>query len=138
MASLPEHAEPPEHSKHTGHAQPATPDGPTTPAQITTFARPAIAPAGRTVWHVPVAARPFLRLRFFRLRDGRRCAVGFSSPDALVSLLGPGHPSVPLSEQALRRLAAPVGVDVLVLDPGLIAPPVAAAPVAPAVQFQHG
>ncbi|MGW4897164.1 SAV_915 family protein [Kitasatospora sp. NPDC004240] len=93
--------------------------------------------ASRTVWHVPVmddgsAAR---RLRFFRLRDGRRCAIGFSSAEALTELLGPGQAIAELSEPALRALTDPLGVHTLVLDPRLVAPSV---PVTRSVQLQHG
>ncbi|MER6304077.1 SAV_915 family protein [Kitasatospora sp. NPDC001539] len=80
-------------------------------------------------------------LRLFRLRDGRRCAVGFSSPEALAALLGPDHDYVEMGEPALRSLTAPLGVHTLVLDPRLVAPPVAAPAAAPApaptAQLQH-
>ncbi|MEV7773901.1 SAV_915 family protein [Kitasatospora sp. NPDC086791] len=97
-----------------------------------------------SVWHVPVTTsgtRGTTALRLFRLRDGRRCAVGFSSPEALAALLGPEQASAEIGEPALRDLTAPLGVDALVLDPRLVAPPVAgpAAPPAPAptAQLQH-
>ncbi|WP_329500262.1 SAV_915 family protein [Kitasatospora herbaricolor] len=87
-------------------------------------------PAGRTGWQVPVRVTGTAGvLRFFRLRDGGRCAVGFGSAEALASLLGPGQTSVVLSESALRDLAAPMGVHTLVLDPQLVAPPVTTPPV---------
>ncbi|MFG3227885.1 SAV_915 family protein [Kitasatospora sp. NPDC048194] len=80
-------------------------------------------------------------LRLFRLRDGRRCAVGFSSPEALAALLGPDHDYVEMGEPALRSLTTPLGVHTLVLDPRLVAPPVAAPVAAPApaptAQLQH-
>ncbi|MFJ8624785.1 SAV_915 family protein [Kitasatospora sp. NPDC093550] len=98
----------------------------------------------RVVWHVPVTTSgtgSTTALRLFRLRDGRRCAVGFSSPEALVSLLGPDQAHTELGEPALRELIAPLGVDTLVLDPRLVAPPVTAPAVAPApaptAQLQH-
>ncbi|MFE7639812.1 SAV_915 family protein [Kitasatospora sp. NPDC058184] len=114
----------------------------------------------RAVWHVPVTVSgtgSTTALRLFRLRDGRRCAVGFSSPEALAALLGPDQARTELGEPALRDLTAPLGIDTLVLDPRLVAPSVAApsatapsrtappgrAPVAapsapaPTVQFQH-
>ncbi|MCX5208813.1 hypothetical protein OG689_05820 [Kitasatospora sp. NBC_00240] len=99
-------------------------------------------PAGRTVRHVPVrAAGSVVVLRFFRRRDGVRCAVGFGSAGALAALLGPGHASVVLTESALRELAAPLGVHTLVLEPQLVAPPVTAPPAAPVAltlaQLQH-
>lgn len=107
----------------------------------------------RLVWHVPVTTSgtgSTTALRLFRLRDGRRCAVGFSSPEALAALLGPGQTHTELAEPALRDLTAPLGIDTLVLDPRLVAPsvtapamtaPPGAAPAtptpAPTVQFQH-
>ncbi|MEV0189659.1 SAV_915 family protein [Kitasatospora purpeofusca] len=82
------------------------------------------------VWHVPVTVTGrTTSLRLFRLRDGRRCAVGFSSAGALAELLGPEQAAVELGEPALRALTAPLGVEKLVLDPRLVAAPV----VAPAV-----
>ncbi|MGW3039929.1 SAV_915 family protein [Kitasatospora sp. NPDC001159] len=100
----------------------------------------------RVVWHVPVTAATTgtgstTALRLFRLRDGRRCAVGFSSPEALAALLGPDQACTEIGEPALRDLTAPLGVDTLVLDPRLVAPPVSvpAAPrtPAPTAQLQH-
>ncbi|GAA1392198.1 hypothetical protein GCM10009639_23260 [Kitasatospora putterlickiae] len=79
----------------------------------------------RVVWHVPVTVTGrTTSLRLFRLRDGRRCAVGFSSAGALAELLGPEQAAVELGEPALRALTAPLGVDELVLDPRLVASPV--------------
>ncbi|WP_063772596.1 SAV_915 family protein [Streptomyces sp. NRRL S-495] len=84
------------------------------------------------VWHVPVTVtRRTTSLRLFRLRDGRRCAVGFSSAGALAELLGPEQAAVELGEPALRALTAPLGVDELVLDPRLVAAPVVTPAVAP-------
>ncbi|MDH6711132.1 hypothetical protein P3T27_007884 [Kitasatospora sp. MAA19] len=97
----------------------------------------------RVVWHVPVtvSSTGTTALRLFRLRHGRRCAVGFSSPESLAALLGPDQAFTELGEPALRALVAPLGVDTLVLDPRLVAPPAttAAIPLAPAptAQLQH-
>ncbi|MGW2545767.1 SAV_915 family protein, partial [Kitasatospora sp. NPDC001574] len=56
----------------------------------------------RVVWHVPVTVTGrTTALRLFRLRDGRRCAVGFSSAGALAGLLGAGQAAVELGEPAL-------------------------------------
>ncbi|MFJ6384156.1 SAV_915 family protein [Kitasatospora sp. NPDC092039] len=85
----------------------------------------------RLVWHVPVTASgtgSTTALRLFRLRDGRRCAVGFSSLEALTALLGPDQAHTELGEPALRGLLAPLGIDALVVDPRLVAPSVTAAP----------
>ncbi|MGV9271197.1 SAV_915 family protein [Kitasatospora sp. NPDC003701] len=101
----------------------------------------------RVVWHVPVTVTgSTTALRLFRLRDGRRCAVGFATTEALTALLGPDQASTELAEPALRALTAPLGVDALVLDPRLVAPPARPArgpapaePAAPAArpQLQH-
>ncbi|MFE6869419.1 SAV_915 family protein [Kitasatospora sp. NPDC057692] len=81
--------------------------------------------ARAVIWHVPVTVTGrTTSLRLFRLRDGRRCAVGFSSAGTLAELLGPEQAAVKLGEPALRALTAPLGIDELVLDPRLVAPPV--------------
>lgn len=74
-------------------------------------------------------------LRFFRDRDGTRCAVGFTTPDQLAQVLGPDHRYYRLTRRAVCSLAAERGVQRLIVDPGLVAAPVAplAAPVAPLV-----
>ncbi|MER7844392.1 SAV_915 family protein [Kitasatospora sp. NPDC096077] len=79
------------------------------------------------VWHVPVnttGTGSTTALRLFRMRDGRRCAIGFSSPEGLAALLGPEQAYTELGEAALRTLISPLGVDTLVFDPRLVAPPV--------------
>ncbi|MEV4966512.1 SAV_915 family protein [[Kitasatospora] papulosa] len=91
------------------------------------------APAG--LLHVPVrpgAAGPALRM--FRSPMGERTAVGFTRRDLLTAALGAGQSSIRLSEPALRSLAAPLGVERLVLDPALSAPAVTPEPVHPAAQ----
>ncbi|MFB7380858.1 SAV_915 family protein [Kitasatospora purpeofusca] len=91
------------------------------------------------VWHVPVTVTGrTTSLRLFRLRDGRRCAVGFSSAGALAELLGPEQAAAELGEPALRALIAPLGIDELVLDPRLVAAPVVAPVAAAAVTAAPG
>ncbi|MFD0276436.1 SAV_915 family protein [Kitasatospora sp. NPDC127111] len=92
----------------------------------------------RVVWHVPVTVTGrTTALRLFRLRDGRRCAVGFATAEALTALLGPDQAFTELGEPALRALTAPLGVDALVVDPRLVAPPVTAGrSPAPAARLQ--
>ncbi|MEV7783327.1 SAV_915 family protein [Kitasatospora sp. NPDC088351] len=96
----------------------------------------------RVVWHVPVTVTGRTTvLRLFRLRDGRRRAVGFSSAEAPAALLGPARSATEPGEPALRGLTTPLGVDTLVLDPRLVAPPVAGTAARPtpaaAAQLQH-
>ncbi|MFC8450093.1 SAV_915 family protein [Kitasatospora sp. NPDC057223] len=89
----------------------------------------------RPVLHVPVrTVGAAYALRLFKQRDGSRCAVAFSSATALTALLGPAQLSVRLAEPALRALAAPLGATALVVDPQLVAPPVARATTAPAAR----
>ncbi|WP_330329179.1 hypothetical protein OHS33_05150 [Streptomyces sp. NBC_00536] len=71
-----------------------------------------------------------LVVRLFRTPLGTRTAVGFTSPDRLAATLGAAQPWIRLSEAALRSMAAPLGADLLTVDPTLTAPPVAS--VAPA------
>lgn len=82
--------------------------------------------------HVPVRTFGSTQvLRLFRQRDGSRCAVEFSTADALHALLGPDQESAELTEPALRELTEPLGIHCLILDPALVAPPV---PVSPALE----
>ncbi|MEV2248699.1 SAV_915 family protein [Streptomyces sp. NPDC049970] len=77
--------------------------------------------------HVPVrsgASGPALRM--FRTPLGERTAVGFTHQDLLTATFGAGQASIRLSESALRSLAAPLGIERLVLDPALSAPAVTA------------
>ena len=67
-------------------------------------------------------------LRLFRNRDGSRCAIAFTTPERLTAVLGAHHRWVPLAEDALRDLTLPLGVLHLVVDPALVAPPVAPSP----------
>ena len=63
-------------------------------------------------------------LRLFRDRDGSRCAVGFTSPDRLTAVLGSEQRYYRLTEHAVRALARERSVTALLVDPGLVAPPV--------------
>ncbi|MFF7634735.1 SAV_915 family protein [Kitasatospora sp. NPDC008050] len=93
---------------------------------------------GSPIRYVPVREVPLGHvgatqvLRLFRQRDGSRCAVAFSSLQALHALLGAGQPAAELTESAVRELTEPLGVHRLVLDPKLVAPPSPARAPAPA------
>ena len=67
-------------------------------------------------------------LRLFRNRDGSRCAVAFTGPERLSAVLGAGQGWVELAEPALRDMVRPLGVEHMVVDPNLIAPPVSPHP----------
>ena len=79
-------------------------------------------PAGHLL-HVPVRPGPSgCAVRLFRTPLGERTAVGFTSGHRLSATLGAGHPSIRLSEPALRALAAPLGVSRVTVDPLFTAP----------------
>lgn len=74
--------------------------------------------------YVPVRrgpAGPVLRL--WRTPFGTRTVVAFTSDRRLRSVLGPCQPWIRLSEQALRRMAEPLGTRHLTVDPLLTARP---------------
>ncbi|WP_078660748.1 SAV_915 family protein [Streptomyces sp. NRRL B-24484] len=103
----------------TDHTAPEEPDDPEEPEEPEESGRP----GARALRFVPVRTTgPVQVLRLFRLRDGSRCAVAFSTAAALHALLGPDHEVAELTEPTLRGLTAPLGIDRLVLDPGLVAP----------------
>ncbi|WP_354638149.1 SAV_915 family protein [Kitasatospora camelliae] len=92
----------------------------------------------RPRFHVPVRTVGAVQvLRLFRHRDGSRCAVAFSTAEALRALLDADQESAVVGEPALRELTGPLGIGRLVLDPALVAPPVTApAPPAAACERQ--
>jgi hypothetical protein len=60
--------------------------------------------------------------RFFRTAPGGRTAVGFTTCEQLLTVLGADQAWTRLSEPALRSMAAPLGVRELTVDPSLTAP----------------
>ncbi|MET7548506.1 MULTISPECIES: SAV_915 family protein [unclassified Streptomyces] len=80
-------------------------------------------PAGSL--YVPV--RPgtsAMMARLFRTPLGARTAVGFTTQGRLTATLGAEQPWIRLSESTLRSLAAPLGAELLTVDPTLTAPAV--------------
>lgn len=80
-------------------------------------------PAG--LLYVPV--RPGaaeVAVRMFRTPLGARTAVGFTGPELLATVLGAEQPCIRLSEQALRAMAEPLGIELLTVDPTFTAPAV--------------
>ncbi|MGA4847017.1 SAV_915 family protein [Streptomyces sp. G5(2025)] len=73
--------------------------------------------------------------RLFRTPVGERTAVAFTTPQRLSAALGARQPWIRLSEQALRALAAPLGVSGLTVDPRPAAHPVEAAPNRPGERY---
>ncbi|MCF3102467.1 hypothetical protein IPZ58_12850 [Streptomyces roseoverticillatus] len=63
-------------------------------------------------------------LRVFRSPLGARTAVAFTTERRLFDVLGPGQPAIRLALPAVRALAAPLGVDLVSVDPQLTAPAV--------------
>ncbi|MEV5375233.1 SAV_915 family protein [Streptomyces nondiastaticus] len=63
-------------------------------------------------------------LRVFRSPLGMRTAVAFTTERRLSDVLGPDQPAIRLALPAVRALAAPLGVDLVSVDPQLTAPPV--------------
>lgn len=63
-------------------------------------------------------------LRLFRDRDDTRCAVGFTSPDRLTTVLGRDQRYYRLTRRAVLDLARERGVNRLIVDPGMVAAPV--------------
>jgi len=75
---------------------------------------------------VPVRATPsgVCTLRTFRLPDGARCAVAFSSEEIARRTMGPAQELVELSLPTLRAMLAPLGATRVQVDPDLVAPAV--------------
>ncbi|MER5546346.1 SAV_915 family protein [Streptomyces sp. NPDC002589] len=83
------------------------------------------APAGRLFVPVRTGRRGHL-IRLFRTPLGARTIVGFTTRARLATELGDGQACVELAEPILRALAEPLGVTRLIVDPYLVAAPVAA------------
>ncbi|MFF8960198.1 SAV_915 family protein [Streptomyces sp. NPDC014894] len=83
-------------------------------------------PAGLLYVPVRLGSAGGRRLRFLRTPLGTRTAVGFTSRERLVRVMGAGQPWIRLAEPALRSLAEPLGVTVVTVDPRLTAPSPAA------------
>ncbi|MFJ9057825.1 hypothetical protein OHB07_03190 [Streptomyces sp. NBC_00111] len=82
-------------------------------------------PAGRLYVPVRPGDGAGTAIRLFRTPLGTRTAVGFTTLDRLARTLGGNQASIRLSECLLRALCAPLGADLLTVDPALSAHPVA-------------
>ncbi|MFF5128661.1 SAV_915 family protein [Streptomyces syringium] len=79
--------------------------------------------------YVPVRLCPSgYALRVFRTPLGIRTAVAFTTRRRLSDILGAGHPSIRLALPAVHALAAPLGVELVSVDPLLTAPAVRPTP----------
>ncbi|MFF4529738.1 SAV_915 family protein [Streptomyces sp. NPDC001407] len=87
---------------------------------------PSPGPAARALpLYVPVRrCSSGFALRVFRSPLGDRTAVAFTTKRRLSDVLGTEQVSIRLALPAVRALAAPLGVDLVSVDPQLTAPPV--------------
>lgn len=65
-------------------------------------------------------------IRLFRTPLGRRTAVGFTTEERLVALLGQNQTWIRLAEPAMRAMVEPLGVATVTVDPQFAAPGVKA------------
>ncbi|WNO71561.1 SAV_915 family protein [Streptomyces sp. AM8-1-1] len=91
-------------------------------------------PAGPLYVPVRLGSAGGHQLRFVRTPLGVRTAVGFTSKERLLAVLGDEQQWIRLAEPALRTLAEPLGVTLVTVDPQLSAPAPRRVPAPPAVQ----
>ncbi|MGW6460184.1 SAV_915 family protein [Streptomyces sp. NPDC055078] len=98
-------------------------------------------PAGPLFVPVRLGSAGGHHLRFMRTPLGVRTAVGFTSRERLIAVLGERQPWIRLAEPALRTLAEPLGVTTVTVNPQLTAPsPVPGkhhTPAAPCARRRH-
>ncbi|MFI6241771.1 SAV_915 family protein [Micromonospora sp. NPDC050795] len=104
-----------------------------TAAQATTAAT--AARTGRTnptmdeapiIFAVPVRDLPGRLVRTVRTGrspQGQRVGIAFTRPELLVAAMGAEQPWEELCESALRGMLRPLGIEVIQVDPLLVAPP---------------
>lgn len=88
-------------------------------------------PAGPLYVPVRLGSAGGHQLRFVRTPLGVRTAVGFTSKERLLAVLGDEQQWIRLAEPALRALAEPLGVTLVTVDPQLSAPAPRRAPAPP-------
>ncbi|MFF0150085.1 SAV_915 family protein [Micromonospora sp. NPDC005203] len=79
-----------------------------------------------TIYAVPVRDLPGRLVRTVRTGrspQGQRLGIAFTRPELLAAAMGPDQPWEELCESALRRMLRPLGIDVIQVDPLLVAPP---------------
>ncbi|MCO1595376.1 hypothetical protein M8C17_09390 [Micromonospora sp. RHAY321] len=72
-------------------------------------------------------------VRTGRSPQGVRLGIAFTRPELLVAAMGAEQPWEELCESALRGMLRPLGIDVIQVDPLLVAPPLARVDPAPAL-----
>jgi hypothetical protein len=87
---------------------------------------------------VPVAGSETLALRSGRLPTGERVGIAFSTESRLIQVMGPGQRWIHLAVPALKAMLAPLGIDQVQVDPGLIAPRVTPAPLSTGTPLSYG
>ncbi|WUR60539.1 hypothetical protein OHS32_03770 [Micromonospora chokoriensis] len=81
---------------------------------------------GPTIYAVPVRDLPGRMVRTVRTGrspQGQRVGIAFTRPELLVTAMGTDQPWEELCESALRGMLRPLGIDVIQVDPLLVAPP---------------
>ncbi len=81
---------------------------------------------GPIIFAVPVRDLPGRLVRTVRTGrspQGQRVGIAFTRPELLVAAMGADQPWEELCESALRGMLRPLGIDVIQVDPLLVAPP---------------
>ncbi|GGO04351.1 SAV_915 family protein [Micromonospora parathelypteridis] len=78
------------------------------------------------IYAVPVRDLPGRLVRTVRTGrspQGQRVGIAFTRPELLIAAMGTDQPWEELCESALRGMLRPLGIDVIQVDPLLVAPP---------------
>lgn len=78
------------------------------------------------IYAVPVRDLPGRLVRTVRTGrspQGQRVGIAFTRPELLATAMGTDQPWEELCESALRGMLRPLGIDVIQVDPLLVAPP---------------
>jgi hypothetical protein len=81
---------------------------------------------GPIIYAVPVRDLPGRMVRTVRTGrspQGQRVGIAFTRPELLVTAMGTDQQWEELCESALRGMLRPLGIDVIQVDPLLVAPP---------------
>ncbi|MET7948333.1 SAV_915 family protein [Micromonospora sp. NPDC005324] len=87
------------------------------------------------IFAVPVRDLPGRLVRTVRTGrspQGQRVGIAFTRPELLVAAMGTDQPWEELCESALRSMLRPLGIEVIQVDPLLVAPPLDRVDPAPA------
>lgn len=95
-------------------------------AAVPRFPRPSV--ELMNVMVVPVRGAGTVALRCGRLPSGERVGIAFSDEKRLAEVMGADQPWIHLSLDAQRAMLAPLGIQTIQVDPGLLAKPVTPLP----------